>query len=274
MHGRLLASPTANPVGALKHSRRCLALRPQHTAARSPCHGRHWAHCRSHDPDRARGARRGAGRHQRRAAAPSPPRPRPALHRAGRARATSWPGAQGAGRRRPAVRGTVRTRRRVTVRLQRRGRHGWTDRRPRPHRRPRRLPPALAHRQARQPHAVASASRGTRGRCAAAAGRSGRAERVPPSVRLVVRPRPLRNRLACGGRLGAGTIGVAHKTLPCGTRLTLRHRGRTVRVRVIDRGPFVGGREFDLSRRGQARACASAPPARSSDAVASGPRVD
>ena len=53
--------------------------------------------------------------------------------------------------------------------------------------------------------------------------------------------------LACGGTLTAGTIGVAHKTLPCGSKLTLRHRGRSVRVRVIDRGPYVGGREYDLT---------------------------
>jgi hypothetical protein len=53
--------------------------------------------------------------------------------------------------------------------------------------------------------------------------------------------------LACGGRLGFGTLGVAHKSLPCGTKVTLRYRGRTVRVPVIDRGPYVGGREFDLT---------------------------
>ena len=29
--------------------------------------------------------------------------------------------------------------------------------------------------------------------------------------------------------------------------MTLRHGGRIVRVRVIDRGPYVGGREFDLT---------------------------
>jgi rare lipoprotein A (peptidoglycan hydrolase) len=29
--------------------------------------------------------------------------------------------------------------------------------------------------------------------------------------------------------------------------VTLRHGGRTVRVRVVDRGPYVGGREFDLT---------------------------
>jgi rare lipoprotein A len=53
--------------------------------------------------------------------------------------------------------------------------------------------------------------------------------------------------LGCGGRLHPGTLGVAHKTLPCGTRVSLRHGGRTIRVRVIDRGPYVGGREFDLT---------------------------
>lgn len=55
------------------------------------------------------------------------------------------------------------------------------------------------------------------------------------------------NRLGCGGRLSAGRLGVAHKTLPCGTRVTFRHRGRSVRVPVIDRGPYVGGREYDLT---------------------------
>jgi rare lipoprotein A len=55
------------------------------------------------------------------------------------------------------------------------------------------------------------------------------------------------NRLGCGGRLAPGRLGVAHKSLPCGSRVTLRHRGRSVRVRVIDRGPYVGGREYDLT---------------------------
>ena len=42
-------------------------------------------------------------------------------------------------------------------------------------------------------------------------------------------------------------MGVANKTLPCGTLVTLRYDGRTVRVAVIDRGPYVAGREFDLT---------------------------
>jgi rare lipoprotein A len=55
------------------------------------------------------------------------------------------------------------------------------------------------------------------------------------------------NRLSCGGRLTPGRLGVAHKSLPCGAKVTLRKGDRTVRVRVIDRGPYVGGREFDLT---------------------------
>ncbi len=53
--------------------------------------------------------------------------------------------------------------------------------------------------------------------------------------------------LACGGRLSASTLGVANKSLPCGTLITLRHHGRSVRVPVVDRGPYVGAREFDLT---------------------------
>lgn len=55
------------------------------------------------------------------------------------------------------------------------------------------------------------------------------------------------NALACGGTLTTSTLGVAHKSLPCGTRVTFRYRGRSVRVRVIDRGPFIAGREWDLT---------------------------
>jgi hypothetical protein len=53
--------------------------------------------------------------------------------------------------------------------------------------------------------------------------------------------------LACGGQLTAATMGVANRTLPCGAPVTLRYNGHTVRVPVIDRGPYVGSREFDLT---------------------------
>lgn len=53
--------------------------------------------------------------------------------------------------------------------------------------------------------------------------------------------------LACGGHLTPSTLGVAHKTLPCGAKVTVRAHGRSVRVPVIDRGPYVAGREYDLT---------------------------
>ena len=54
-------------------------------------------------------------------------------------------------------------------------------------------------------------------------------------------------RTGCGGTLGYSQLGVAHKSLPCGTKITLRHNGRRVRVPVIDRGPYAGAREYDLT---------------------------
>jgi rare lipoprotein A len=53
--------------------------------------------------------------------------------------------------------------------------------------------------------------------------------------------------LACGGQLTGSTMGVANKTLPCGTLVTLRYGGHEVRVPVVDRGPYVAGRDFDLT---------------------------
>jgi rare lipoprotein A len=55
------------------------------------------------------------------------------------------------------------------------------------------------------------------------------------------------NGVACGGTLMPGTMGVANKTLPCGTRVKLRYNGRSVTVPVIDRGPYVAGRDYDLT---------------------------
>jgi hypothetical protein len=53
--------------------------------------------------------------------------------------------------------------------------------------------------------------------------------------------------LACGGVLGRYQIGVAHKTAPCGTLIDFTYGGRTLRVPVVDRGPYIVGREWDLT---------------------------
>jgi rare lipoprotein A (peptidoglycan hydrolase) len=55
------------------------------------------------------------------------------------------------------------------------------------------------------------------------------------------------NRTACGKTLRTTTIGVAHRTLPCGTKVTFAYHGRYLVAPVIDRGPYSGGYTFDLT---------------------------
>jgi rare lipoprotein A len=55
------------------------------------------------------------------------------------------------------------------------------------------------------------------------------------------------SRTACGQILHKNTIGVAHRTLPCGTRVSIYYRGRTMVVPVIDRGPYANGADWDLT---------------------------
>jgi hypothetical protein len=55
---------------------------------------------------------------------------------------------------------------------------------------------------------------------------------------------------ACGQVYTRTIMGVAHRSLPCGTLVTFRNpaNGRQVTVPVIDRGPYVAGRTWDMSR--------------------------
>jgi len=53
--------------------------------------------------------------------------------------------------------------------------------------------------------------------------------------------------IACGGILHVATLGVAHKTLPCGTKVIFVYGQRAIEVPVIDRGPYIAGREWDLT---------------------------
>ena len=56
------------------------------------------------------------------------------------------------------------------------------------------------------------------------------------------------NRTACGQTLGTETLGVAHRTLPCGTEVAVLYKGRTIVVSVIDRGPYSHA-DWDLTSR-------------------------
>jgi rare lipoprotein A len=55
---------------------------------------------------------------------------------------------------------------------------------------------------------------------------------------------------ASGERFNTGALTAAHKTFPFGTRIRVVnvHTGRSVVVRINDRGPFIRGRVIDLSK--------------------------
>lgn len=50
--------------------------------------------------------------------------------------------------------------------------------------------------------------------------------------------------------MSSGNFTAAHRSLAFGTKLkvTNRNNGRSVMVRINDRGPFIRGRVLDLSR--------------------------
>lgn len=61
------------------------------------------------------------------------------------------------------------------------------------------------------------------------------------------------NTMAGGGTLTPDSMVVAHRSLPFGTRIQFEYNGRSTTAVVMDRGPYVGGRTFDLGP-GTARA--------------------
>ena len=60
-----------------------------------------------------------------------------------------------------------------------------------------------------------------------------------------------RQRVASGGWFNPNALTAAHKSLPFGTRVRVTNlrNGRSVVVRINDRGPYIRGRVIDLSRR-------------------------
>lgn len=55
---------------------------------------------------------------------------------------------------------------------------------------------------------------------------------------------------ASGERMNADALAAAHRTLPFGTKVKVENltNGRSVVVRINDRGPFTGGRIIDVTR--------------------------
>ncbi len=60
------------------------------------------------------------------------------------------------------------------------------------------------------------------------------------------------NRTACGQTLRSDTVGVAHRWLPCGAEVSVLYHGRTILLKVIDRGPYSHA-DWDLTQRAAER---------------------
>jgi len=60
----------------------------------------------------------------------------------------------------------------------------------------------------------------------------------------------LTSQTASGERMNPSALTAAHRSLPFGTKVLVENlsNGRSVVVRINDRGPFVGGRVIDLSK--------------------------
>lgn len=69
-----------------------------------------------------------------------------------------------------------------------------------------------------------------------------------PALAAPYSPAASRRRTACGQRIEARTMGVAHPVLPCGAKLYISYGGRRVLTQVIDRGPNAPGREFNVTK--------------------------
>lgn len=58
------------------------------------------------------------------------------------------------------------------------------------------------------------------------------------------------NRMANGQVLTTRTVGVAHRTLPLGSKISIRGKKRTLVFRVTDRMPYHRNRQFDITEAG------------------------
>lgn len=61
-------------------------------------------------------------------------------------------------------------------------------------------------------------------------------------------PTPGHRVTACGQRLDAHTLGVAHPVLPCGVKIYIQFENHRVLTQVIDRGPNLPGRDFNVTK--------------------------
>ena len=67
------------------------------------------------------------------------------------------------------------------------------------------------------------------------------------SIATIYGPGLWGHKTACGETLRHRTLGVANRTMPCGTKVSIYYKGRSIVVPVIDRGPYANGARWDIT---------------------------
>ncbi len=68
-----------------------------------------------------------------------------------------------------------------------------------------------------------------------------------PAVATYFGPGFYGQQTACGETMTPQLVGVANRTLPCGSTVEVNFAGRTLVVPVVDRGPYANGADWDLT---------------------------
>ncbi len=95
---------------------------------------------------------------------------------------------------------------------------------------------------------IADASAASRGRAAAPeVSQTGELAVYTPAVATYFGPGFYGQQTACGETMTPQLVGVANRTLPCGSEVEVNFAGRTLVVPVVDRGPYANGADWDLT---------------------------
>ena len=94
---------------------------------------------------------------------------------------------------------------------------------------------------------ASGASDGVTGGASATSSTPGVAHKQKTSIATWFGPGMYGRQTACGQTLTPAVVGVANRTLPCGTLVQISYGGHAIVVPVLDRGPYAHGANWDLT---------------------------
>ena len=100
---------------------------------------------------------------------------------------------------------------------------------------------------AASPSALAANSAGGSAAPVSGSGASAAPKVAPSAIATWFGPGFYGQETACGQTLTPAVVGVAHRTLPCGTLVRVSYKGRAITLPVLDRGPYSHIADWDLT---------------------------